>query len=589
MANLEHPASLNAFQQFRQACSILSTTSRASQPAWYQQALDLDYQLHIRIDGPSVHTFFYSRPANEWGEAPPLSGDAFGDTEQTLGFAKQILQKARSSKGSSIGVILHIADEFATAELKPELDNPAALHDLRDTALLNPGDVLDDSSVPPDQASWRVIPYPASGSEVIGTTITLSKRLAAFVSTLRKVGEEENFPIITHSLSAPLVAISGLPDVISPSGEKPFVAILQYPWFTVLAFFNEHSDLRLIRTLQHRGMQRPSNFRSAIATTNASLEFVDPDLYVVPLAADVDRRFADALAKDFSDSKVKTVEYETKGSLLPGIPEPAISIQAPPEGNASESHTFGMMRREKWFLQDFLPPEKEITELYPTRNEMRLLRILKLGRIGVAAVAVLGLAWLAFGVFTVIRQPAWAFNEGEAKAVQQRMVNLTQERQRLDHWNNLLSDRSKAWTSMEAVARLFPADSGILIKSFNHKVRPDSAPGQAKVGFVKEWIITGFARDEASAYLNSLNSREGISSKFTEISKVTGNLAYDPAPTTRSIVVNVRTKENPMFRQIPLEDITDSDESTYAYSFNFTITQRFESSDTLSIAAAKAP
>ena len=169
------------------------------------------------------------------------------------------------------------------------------------------------------------------------------------------------------------------------------------------------------------------------------------------------------------------------------------------------------------------------------------------------------------------------------------MVSLTQERQRLDHWNNLLADRSKAWTSMEAVARLFPAKSGLMLKSFSHTVRPDSAPGQAKVGFIKEWVFTGFAREDALAYLNSLNSREGISAKFAEISEITGNPAFDPAPNTRTIVVNVKSQENPAFRQMPLEEIIDSDEATYPFTFNFVITQRFESADALSIAAAKAP
>ena len=64
--------------------------------------------------------------------------------------------------------------------------------------------------------------------------------------------------------------------------EKPFVSILQYPWFTVLAFFNEHADLKLIRTLQHRGMRQASNFRNALFTTSASLEFMDPDLFHHP-------------------------------------------------------------------------------------------------------------------------------------------------------------------------------------------------------------------------------------------------------------------------------------------------------------------
>ena len=40
---------------------------------------------------------------------------------------------------------------------------------------------------------------------------------------------------------------------------------------------------------------------------------------------------------------------------------------------------------------------------------------------------------------------------------------------------------------------------------------------------------------------------------------------------------------------MPLEQIIDSDEATYPYSFKLTITQRFESADALSIAATKAP
>ncbi|QTN33780.1 hypothetical protein HZ994_16155 [Akkermansiaceae bacterium] len=589
MATLEHPASLNAYQQFRQANAILKETSRAVLPAWYQEALELDFQIHIRIDGTSVRTFFFNRPANEWGEAPPLSEAALKDPEQALAFGNQILRNTRALKGNSLGVVLHIADEFATAELKPELDNPAALSDLRETAFQTPGEILDDSSVPPEQASWRVMPYPASGSEVIGTTITLSRSLADFLSVLRVLGEEQNFPIITHALSAPLVAISGMPTLIQPSGEKPFVCLLQYPWFTVLAFFSEHSELRLIRTLQHRGMRRPSNFRNALATTSASLEFVDPDIYLMPLSLDADQRFAEDLARNFPESSVVTVSHEAVGTLPPEIPEPAFSILPPPPEDSPASHTFGILVRERWFHQDFLPCQKEIVELHPTRNEMRLLRYLRLARIGVAAVAVLGLAWLAFGVFSVIRRPEWAFNESEAKAVQQRLVNLTQERQRIDHWNNLLADRSKAWTCMEGLARLFPANSGLLLKTFNHTVRPDSAPGQAQVGFIKEWQITGMARDEALGYLNTLNTREGISAHFSEVSKVTGNLAYDPAPNTRTIVVNVRTQENSAFRQMPADQIIDSDDNTYPFTFSLTITQRFESADTLSISAAKAP
>ena len=310
---LQHPASLNAFQQYRQACSLLSDTSRATLPAWYQEALDLDYQVHIRHDGNSVRAFFYDRAKNEWSDAPPLSEATLTEEEAALIYAQQLLTHVRSLKGKSLGVVVHVADEFATAELKPGLDNPAALPDLRKIAFDTPGEILDDSSVPPNQASWRVIPYSAAGSETIGTTITLSRRLDPFFTVLRELGDSMNFPIITHSLSSPLVAMAGLHTVVSKDRGKPFVGVFLYPWFTVMAFFNEHHDLRLIRSLQHRGIRRPSNFRHALATTNASLEFEDPDLYVVPLGAEVDQKVAEDLERSFPDSHVETVNFPVEG------------------------------------------------------------------------------------------------------------------------------------------------------------------------------------------------------------------------------------------------------------------------------------
>ncbi len=589
MVTLEHPASLNAYQQYRQACSLLSESSRAILPAWYQEALDLDHQIHIRADGISVRGYFYDRSKNEWSDAPAISEATLTDGDIASTYAHQILKHVRSLKGKSLGVVLHIADEFATAELRPELDNPAALPDLRQTAISAPREILDDSSVPADQASWRVLPYPAAGSEVIGTTISISRRLEPFVTVLREVGNKQNFPIITHSLAAPLVALAGLHSVMRKDGGKPAVAILQYPWLTVIAFFNEHLDLRLVRTLLHRGIRRPPNFRHALATTNASLEFVDPDLYVVPLGEEVDRKLPEDLEKSFPGSMVQTVVFPVPAPVPAWSPEMALAVEPMPEETDSLSHTFGALRSEKWFLQDFIPPSKEVMELFPTRNEMRLLRFLKLGRVVVFALAVLGLAWLAFSVFTLIRRPEWAFNAGEANAVKLRLVNLTQEKQRVDQWNSLLEDRSKAWSSMEAVARLFPAKSGLLVKNVKHTAKPDSTQGQVTVGFIKEWVINGMVRDEALDYLNGLNSSEGISAHFSEIAKVTGNMAFDPAPTTRTIVINVKTQENPGFRQMPMEDIMDSDEATYPFSFNLVITQRFESADAMAIPASKAP
>jgi hypothetical protein len=412
------------------------------------------------------------------------------------------------------------------------------------------------------------MPYPAANSEVIATTITVSRQYAPLIELFRQTGETENFPIVTHAVSAPLVAIMGLGQSLKPTPGKPFVAILQYPWFTALAFFNEYADLRLIRTLQHRGLRRASNFRNALTTTNASLEFVDPDLFVVPLGEKVDSSLSADLKLAFATSRVEVIEQIQIDGIPAWCPEPAISALLDTTGLAeTASHTFLILREEKWALQNFLPTAKEVIDIYPSRSEMKLLRGLRLARVGVFAIAVLVLAYFGFGVIDLVRRPEWAFDPNQAQAVQERLARLTVERQKADHWDNLLEDRSKAWTTMESLSRMFPENGGMLVKTYTHLTKPDSTPGKAKVGFVKEWKITGFARDEALEYLNTINTNVG----------------------NRNLVVNVRTQENPGYKSIPQENVSDSDESTYPFTFDLTIIQRFEATDPMAINVTKTP
>jgi hypothetical protein len=589
LSTYQHPASLGLLQQFRQACSILKHTSRATNPAWYQDALELKFQLHIRPNGPDFSTFYRDGDAAEWRPGPELNEAILEDPDKLQSLAKEVLRTAAASGANALGVVLHIADEFATTELKPEFDNPAALGELRNAALSDPGSILEDSSVSPDHASWRLLPYPAVGSETIATAVTITRTHAALLNMFRRVGEAANFPVITHALSAPLVALMGLAHALKPAQGKSFVAVLQYPWFTVLAFFSDHADLRLVRTLQHRGVRRPSNFRSALTTTSASLEFVDPDLFVVPLGEAIDTTLEGNLQISFPNSRVELVRLPIGKGLPAWCPEPVILNEAVVPGETLESFTFNALREDRWATQDFLPTPTEVAQIYPERHEMRLMRALKLARVALFAITILALGYFALGIVDLIRRPAWAFDPSQAEAVKSRLARLTVERQRADHWNNLLEDRSKAWVSMESLVRLFPENGGVLVKGYTYNVKPESAAGQAKAGFVKEWKISGFARDEALEYLNTLNTREGISSHFAEVAKITGNNAYDPTVGNRSISVNVKTLENNSFKPAPPEESHPSDQSTYPFTFDLTITQRYEATDPLALTTTKAP
>lgn len=590
MLKLEHPASLNAIQQYRQASQILKRTSRASNPAWYHEALALEHQLHIRFDGDFISTHAYRKSSNTWSDGPPLSEAALKDPEKAAIFARELLAHARSNGAKALGIVVHIANEFATAELKPDFDDPAALPELRDAAILDPASILDDSSVTPDQASWRLVPYPAEGGEAIATAIIITRQLAPFLDAIREVSEIQNFPLITHALSAPLLAFTALGSIATPTEGKAFIGILQYPWFTVVGFFNERGELKLIRTMQHRGRKRVTNFRHALNTTNASLELVDPDVLILALGEHVDHMLGSDLQISMPESRIEVVGPPADfDGLPPWALELWLSTNLESRPNRLESDTMRMLQEEKWALQNFLPTPPEIAELYPNLGEMRMLRIFKLARVALFFLAMAGIAWLGFEYTKAVRQPEWAFNELDATQAQKRLAAMTLEKSQADHWHNMLADRSKGWIAMEDLVRMFPETSGVKINAYQYLVKPEAAARQTTAGFVREWRINGLARPEGAERLNDLNTREGISTHFAEVARLTGNEAYRPDEPTRNVTVSLRTQENRNFRNATPQDFATLADNAYPYTFDLVISQRFEPNDPLAISTGTAP
>lgn len=595
MVAYQHPAGLNPLQRFRQAGAIFRGTSRAMNTAWYQSALELDLQLHLRVDGNRIDSQLYDRRSGQWSTGPALDEALTTDLKLVPAFAAEVVDRARNAGAASIGVVLHVADEFATSELKPELDNPGALPELRAAIESNPKSILDDSSVSTPDNSWRLVPYPAVGSEAIATTICISRQWAGFLEETRKFGEEKNFPVITRAVSAPLISLLALPYLKTDEVSRPLIAVIPYPRFTLLAFFNDRGDLLLLRTLQHRGQRRPTNLRHAAATTAAALELSDPEVFLLTIGKHGDSQLAADLQLVFPAASLREVDWSgtpfREVSTGGGFPEPliAVALAETPETPLGSAHTFNVLRSEGWAGQDFMPVATETADVYPTRSEMKLLRSARYARLGFVCLTLLALGWTTLQMFEMIRKPEWGYDPNNAAAQRQRIAYLTNERAKIDHWDNLLEDRSKAWASMELLGGLFPDKSGFLVKTFNHDIRVDNTPGHAKAGFVREWKLTGLAREEALERLAILNTRDGISAIFSEVAQSTGNAAFRTDLPSRSLVVNVRTLENPIYRPGPIEESSLLDDGTYPFSFDLIITQRFESSDVMAVTSTKAP
>lgn len=591
MPDFRHPSELNPLQRFLQARRVLRSTNRASNPHWFSDALHVPFQLHIRIDGNSIQSWFLHLSEQRWEPAPELTEQILTEKEAAVAFATALLDSNLPPKAQALGVILHIADEFSTAALDPDNDTPAALKELRQLIETSPDQVLDDSSLSPEDYSWRIFPYPGTGAPNFATAVTVTRRYQPFLATFLELAEQRSFPIRTVALSSPLIALQTLPFLVPAPSGHPLLAALHYPFVTILAFFNNHGDLLLLRTLQHRGHGRPVGLRHAATTTAASLEISQPEIIVLPLAQGDSRSVAEDLGIAFPNASVSLVDWSrTPFNALP-VPEPVAcrSDLVPNPGPLAEALTFSSLTEEGWARQDFLPPAREILERYPNRGEIKLLRTAGILQLVLGATAVLGCAWFTLLMIGVMRQPEWGFNPAESQAAKQRFTGLNLERMRIEQWDNLLEDRSKAWTTMELLCQLFPERSGVMLRNLSHSARPEVAPGKAKVGYTKEWRIAGFAREEAQDLLGSINSQEGIATIFNETAKITGNSSLQTDLPSRSVTVKLAILENQGFRPRPVEELLDSDETTYPYSFDLLITQRFESTDPTALSVTKAP
>lgn len=567
----------------------MATTTRATNPGWYLPATELDHQLHLRPDGESLNGWIYQRKANRWTLLGEISPQILVNGSEERGrFIAATLDNLREQGATCLGVVLHVADEFAITELNPDSTNPDDLPVLRETIVHDPATVLDDTTLAAQDISCRLFPLPANqAAGSFATSVTLSTRHFGLLAAFRQAGEEPNFPVRTLGLSGPLLALCGLPFLLSEPIQRAFIVAFHYPLFTVLAFFSRHGELSALRSLPHHGQRRSGNLRHATTAAAAVLEMADPNIWVVPMAS---------FASDPVVSDLKQAFPLSSVVLLPWREHPAITQRddLPLEGLAasvareeassplSNNETYSTLYDEGWALQDFLPPTPEEANLFPNRQAMRLVRASRPFH-AVCALSILALGtWIGFGFFNVLQRPEWSHDAEDSKKMNQKKTALVQEGNQLARWDMLLQDRSKAWANMELVSRLFPENSGILLRSFDHSVALETVAGKASAGLIKNWTMTGFAKADSQARLTDLNTRDGIAKVFREVATTTGNSAYAPDTTTRTLVVSISTVENRRFKA-PAGAENPSDEASYPLSFTLNLSQRFEANDPLAL------
>ena len=283
----EEVAPLNLFQQYRRTVKLDKTTSRMSNKDWYRDPLDLDVQLHCYVNSESsMDCYLHLKSGQHYAAIGSLDLRQLVSPEQQQAFIQDILKHdlVRSAKAKSLGVILYLADEFSLAGLGLEHSDPETLPDLKEQILFDPKDVLEDKTVSVETHAWRLFPYRGCNANgEFATAVAVSSRLHVLLESIRDYGNENNFPIRTCALSAPLCAVASLPWCASANPQGT-IAIFNYAKFTVLAFFNSACDLMMLRQVSHaQGASLPRNLGPSVLSAAASFELENPEIYIFPM------------------------------------------------------------------------------------------------------------------------------------------------------------------------------------------------------------------------------------------------------------------------------------------------------------------
>lgn len=584
-----HPSELNAIQRYSRTVKLARTTSRLKNLDWYKPALELDVQVHLHMsDETGADCFLYVRSTNQYRKLDRLNQSQLEKKTELEQFVDQVLELEEAKNANSLGVILYLADELSLASLGPEFQNPAELMELKEMLVESPTEVLEDKTVSLETHSWKLFPYPgaAAGSEY-ATAVAISRRSSHVLQILREIGCEKNLPINTCALSAPLSAIAALPWFIT-ANDHGTITVFNYRKFTLFGIMNKNCDLMMLRYMAHpNGAASPTNLGAAALASASAFELESPEINIFAMEDQSVDSLVVSLQSSMTTSDIMLIDraeiFKSK-SLPEDLPFGMVATTQeldPEVYPLTENATFTALNEEGWHLQDFLEPDAEEVDMYPSAQDMKLLR---LGRLMKKVAAILVVSFILFSAASIwnkIRSDEWSYKPSSNKATASALSAKLKVHSQLD---NLLKDRSKAWISMELVQRLVPSNGSVVLKDVEHHVSQKPEAGKSEYGIKKEWVINGYATDLGIEHIQKFGERDGIQQLFNDVAMATGNDAYLTGVDRRDITVSFKPGDNPTFNNIESGGLGVS----MPHVFRLTITQSFGASDTLALVGVKS-
>ncbi len=620
MTSITDPMALKPADVYRQACFVNAKTSRGLDRGWYQDPFDLDFQWHLWFEGGrEVSSATFSRVEQCWRQGPALSlaglttGEGAGDL-----LAELLDRKHFRQRPNAIGVILHVADEFALSEVIHAKES-AGVGD-QDLAILHfnliddPREVLVDHEVSLAATSWRLLPFWGAGAEQERcAAVALSRSREVFLQKLLDIGEECRVPIRVAVTSAPVEMLAAVP-LLKPELPGGLLIAVHYLKFTAVFAITPSGELRSARTLLHRGNAPiPVGFGDILWNMALSTELTQSGrsgataLQVLLLADNQAALLAaqkdlDAYSSTRNPIQLETVELSKQEVLLgiPGYrPEFLVYDQLQMEltrlgaSTLAMSKTFPALRKE-WIRQCNFFNTAKLDAAYPSFRDLRLLR-LSSWLVRLTALVLVGA--VAHGTFSLIhamRHPSWNLTLQEIERTEDAQLAIELERQKINDTNTLLQPRSRGWVALEFILQLFPESAGICLESFSYGLEatpPAAANGRgqaaASAGLARTWVIKGMATTQALELLNRINAPRIVADLFKTVAKATGDASYNPDPFRQISVTQSQGRNSKFETNAAAIDAGRDPSVSFPFNFEATITQSIPEKDALALPTKK--
>lgn len=618
MLSISDPCELKAADIYRQARTVASKTSRGTDSNWYRGPDELPCQWHLWFDGGrEVCSAIFSRLENRWQPGPTLPLANLTTSEGVSELLGEFLSPTYfPQRPKALGVILHIADEFALAEVAPGVESSGEggedFRVVRYNLIDDPKEVLADREVSTDSTSWRLLPFwGGNPGQPRSVAIALSRSRETFLQTLLTCGEDLRLPIRVAVTSAPVETLAAIP-LLEPGLKGGCLIAIPYLKYTAVFAINGAGELRTVRSLSHRGgLSVPLSFgdilwnmavgaelagadgtpgqpRVVIVSANPhALAAAEQELEVYSLT----RQKIYREAVDLSTHPVLTNIPGHRPEFLmydPGVVENVRAGDTP----LAKTETFSSLWTG-WAAQSFFDTGR-LDTLYPSLRDLQLLRLASWFVYILVFSLVTSAAYGTYSLFTAMNHPSWELTPAQEKATQQKYSKLLTERKQIDITQKLLLPRSRGWVALEFLLQLFPEDSGVRLESFNYTMeatRPASQAGKGgaaeSTGMTRTWSVKGLVKPKSMELLSNLNSQRGLAAFFERVAAATGDRSYTP-DSSRQLTVTLTQGRNSRFdaQAAPADAARDG---TLSFPFNFeaTITQVLTDKDPLAMPTEK--